>query len=92
MRQIIEQPEPTLDDAFDYVSRLLLPALPEASRKDILEFAKQFHTCGAVWSAAFIRETPPAFNDRRCEPCPAVRRAELILAQAVPPEPSASSN
>ena len=56
MIRIIDKPAPTLDEAFDFATSALMPAVPAECRHMVMEFAKLFHSCGALWASSLIAQ------------------------------------
>lgn len=78
MRNIIENPASTMDEAIKRVHDEVLPELPADSHRTASEFGEVYFKAGATWSAALIKQEMCRPGDRRASS----QAAEKIIAQA----------
>lgn len=100
MRQILDNPEPTVDLAFQYVKTVtagpIYALLNERQAEALDELLYTVHSCGELHCASLVKQVYDRPDERRT--CPQILldikvRNESIIAQVVPTRsPAGASN
>lgn len=100
MRRILDNPEPTVDLAFQYVKRVaaapIYALLDDVQAEALDQLLYTVHSCGELHCASLVKQVYDRPDERRT--CPQILldikiRNESIIAQVVPScAPAGASN